>query len=44
MSQPRTVAELLDAAASMPDKGEAFAAVINSLFVGLEQAMDEEQR
>ena len=42
MNEPKTVAEQLDAAAKVPDQGQAFAMVINSLFVGLEQAMDEE--
>lgn len=40
MSEPKTIAEQLDAA----DSGEAFGKVINSLFGILEKEMDNERR
>jgi hypothetical protein len=38
MSEPKTVAERLDAA----DDGQQFAGVLHSLFASLEQAIDDE--
>lgn len=37
MSEPRTIAELLDAAAAVDDNGQAFGAVINGMFSALEK-------
>lgn len=35
--KPRTLAEMLDAAAAVDDQGEAFGAVINGMFSALEK-------
>ncbi len=42
MKEPKTVAEQLDAAAKVPDQGQAFGMVINSLFAGLEKARNDD--
>jgi hypothetical protein len=38
---PRTIPEILDAAARVPDNGEAFGLVLNSLFDLAARAKDE---
>jgi hypothetical protein len=40
--EPKTVAEQLDAAAKVPVQRQAFGMVINSLFAGLEKAMNDD--
>jgi hypothetical protein len=42
VKEPKTVAEQLDAAAKVPDQGQAFGMVINSLFAGLEKARNDD--
>ena len=42
-SEPRTVGELLDAAAAVDDQGQAFGAVIQGLFSALEKKMEGER-
>jgi hypothetical protein len=43
MGEPRTIAELLDDAAAVNDRGEAFGAVIQGLFSALEKLSDDEK-
>ena len=43
MDEPRTVGELLDAAAAVDDQGQAFGAVIQGLFSALEKKMEGER-
>lgn len=40
-SEPRTVGELLDAAAAVDDQGQAFGAAIQGLFSALEKMKGE---
>lgn len=37
MDEPRTLAEMLDAAAAVDDQGQSFGAVINGIFSALEK-------
>lgn len=44
MTEPKTLAEQLDAAAAVDDDGVSFGGVLQGLFGVLEQARDEEQQ
>ena len=43
MDEPRTLGEMLDAAAAVDDQGQAFGAVIQGLFSALEKLSDDEK-
>jgi hypothetical protein len=44
MSEPKTLPEMLDAAAAKDDNGQAFGGVLGGLFRALETAIDQEDQ